>query len=155
MPQLPSGRHVSFAAQSLAVHLDANAQHPRDLSAIRTTEDLFAFVDVELFRAGTPREQAACRDERPLVPGSHRLPPGLVAYASGHTLAQLDALVAQWDEDDARALREFVRGERFTGFLEGLLAEVRAFEREPPPRRAGKLLEHPASGRTVDDGRGE
>ena len=120
MPQLPSGRHVAVSGRQFV----ADGGTWDDLDHVHTLEDLAPYIGIELFREATPFDKTR-RSTRPKpVVQSHGLPDDLIPYDSGYTLADFDELLAEWSDDDATALREFIDSDRFQGYLRDILRQI-------------------------------
>jgi len=124
MPMLPSGRHVGLDPSPLIAlleeaHAPTNVHH---LFAIRQWPDLWRWIDVVLLVPAAEADDSPGRQMR-----ADALPPGLVPRTTGFRLDRLQALQADWTDEDRAAFARFLH-ERAAPAFARHLAKARAVQ---------------------------
>jgi hypothetical protein len=121
MPQLPSGRHIAIQATPLFALIEAACLPEAVITRLLQIEeacDLAPFIDLIYFRESGDVPT-------PIVaPGSQPVPSDLKPYVSGHTLATIWDMAADWPASDQEAFAAYLASEQVQNFLAALLDEV-------------------------------
>jgi hypothetical protein len=137
MPQLPSGRHVAVSGRRFT---DDSWD---DFAHVHTLEDLAPYITIELFRDATVFDQHRIATRSPLVRQSNQPPADQVLYDSGYSLADFESLIADWNDEDAAALREFIASDRFRTYLHDTLRQILLATEQVEPTLVDVVLYHP------------
>ena len=129
MPQLPSGRHIAISANPLAELLNhaSEAGNVHQVMGIDSVSKMLKYFEVLYLM---PKEAAPDSATVPdLRKESDIPPPDLVMFNSGFSLADWDALTADWSEEDKEAFQGFLDG-RAKPLLDKAWQEVEAKQRD-------------------------
>ncbi len=123
MPQLPSGRHVAIVATPLnKLYLEIfSCYSVHKFMAVETVEDIKQFIEIiELIpvNAGDGDDIEHSDDSLPL-------PENLTQFHTNIMLANAQALIGAWTEEDQHAFWEYTKSPRAVNYFEVALKNVK------------------------------
>lgn len=128
MPQLPSGRQVTFDPAPLAALL-AKAYDHMNLVKIMSIDSIQKIMDWYVISYLVTPEEAHGKGSAPnLSSDSLPLPEGLVNVSTDVPLSRWEELAVLWSKEDKLEMQSFLNSQRFKDYMENQFSVVKKYQ---------------------------